>query len=64
MLVVVSPAKKLDMSPLTDVTVTQPRFPDDATKLAKAAGRLTTQGFAGFDAFVRTIGQAEQNTVF
>jgi len=44
MLVVVSPAKKLDMSPLTDVTVTQPRFPDDATKLAKAAGRLTTQG--------------------
>ena len=44
MLVVVSPAKKLDMSPLSDVTVTQPRFPEDATKLAKAAGRLTIQG--------------------
>ena len=44
MLVVVSPAKKLDMSPLTDVTVTQPRFPEDATKLAKAAGRLSIKG--------------------
>lgn len=44
MLVVVSPAKKLDMSPLEDVTVTQPRFPNDASKLAKAAGRLTIKG--------------------
>ena len=44
MLVVVSPAKKLDMSPLTDVAVSQPRFPDDANKLAKAADCLTIQG--------------------
>jgi cytoplasmic iron level regulating protein YaaA (DUF328/UPF0246 family) len=44
MLVVVSPAKKLDMSPLTDVAVSQPRFPDDVNKLAKAADCLTIQG--------------------
>ena len=64
MLVVVSPAKKLDMSPLSDVTVTEPRFPEDAAKLAKAVGLSDNPRIAGFDAFVRTIGQVEQNTVF
>ena len=60
MLVVVSPAKKLDMSPLTDVTVTEPRFPG-RHKIGQGRRSFVDQRVAGFDAFVRTIGQVEQN---
>lgn len=40
MLVVISPAKKLDMDTVEGVTPTQPMFPDRATELAKVAGKL------------------------
>lgn len=40
MLVVISPAKSLDMDPV-DITPTQPAFQDDAMRLAKAARNLT-----------------------
>jgi cytoplasmic iron level regulating protein YaaA (DUF328/UPF0246 family) len=40
MLVVISPAKKLDMDAVEGVTPTQPMFPDRATELAKVAGKL------------------------
>ncbi|MFO7757328.1 MAG: peroxide stress protein YaaA [Roseovarius sp.] len=41
MLVVVSPAKKLDMSPTKDVTPTRPAFHAEAEELASVAHRLT-----------------------
>lgn len=41
MLVVVSPAKKLDMSPTQDVTPTRPAFHAEAMELASVAQRLT-----------------------
>ena len=41
MLVVVSPAKKLDMTPTTDVTPTRPAFQPEAEELASLAHRLT-----------------------
>lgn len=45
MLAVLSPAKKLDFSPVgEDVTATLPDFQEDATKLARAANRLTIAG--------------------
>ena len=40
MLVVVSPAKSLDMDPV-DITPTQPEFQDDAIRLSKTARNLT-----------------------
>jgi cytoplasmic iron level regulating protein YaaA (DUF328/UPF0246 family) len=40
MLVVISPAKKLDMDTVEGVTPTQPMFLDRATELAKVAGKL------------------------
>jgi len=40
MLVVVSPAKKLDMDPVTDVTGTDPAFAENARELADVAGDL------------------------
>lgn len=41
MLTVISPAKSLDMSsPVPESTVTQPRFLEEATKLARAAAKL------------------------
>ena len=40
MLVVISPAKKLDMDAVNGVTPTQPMFPDQARELAKVAGKL------------------------
>lgn len=43
MLVVVSPAKKLDMTPVAG-TVSQPAFAQDAAVLAKAAQKLSVQG--------------------
>lgn len=41
MLTVISPAKRLDWDPVAGVDQTAPAFPDDAVKLAKAAGRLS-----------------------
>ncbi|MEM0934767.1 MAG: peroxide stress protein YaaA [Pseudomonadota bacterium] len=41
MLVVLSPAKRLDWSEATGIAPTAPAFQDDAIKLAKAAGRLS-----------------------
>jgi len=41
MLVVISPAKRLDWSEADGIVPTAPAFSDDATKLAKAAGRLS-----------------------
>lgn len=41
MLVVVSPAKKLDMTPATGLTPTQPVFGEDASSLANTARRLS-----------------------
>lgn len=41
MLVVTSPAKKLDMSPVAGVTPTEPIFADAATELAEVARGLT-----------------------
>ncbi|NBC96871.1 MAG: peroxide stress protein YaaA [Deinococcus-Thermus bacterium] len=41
MLVVISPAKRLDWSEVPEVSPTAPAFPEDAARLAKAAGRLT-----------------------
>ncbi len=41
MLVVISPAKRLDWSEVDGLTPTHPAFQDDAIKLAKAAGRLS-----------------------
>lgn len=41
MLVVISPAKRLDWSEVDGITPTQPAFQEDAVKLAKAAGRLS-----------------------
>ena len=46
MLVVVSPAKSLDMSPV-DVTATQPDFQDDAVRLSKTARNLTLRDLKG-----------------
>lgn len=43
MLVVVSPAKKLDMSPTKDVTPTRPAFHAEAKELASVAHRLTVR---------------------
>lgn len=40
MLVVISPAKKLDMDAVEGVTPTQPMFADRAAELAKVAGKL------------------------
>lgn len=44
MFVVVSPAKKLDMSPLDVGPLSVPDFIEDAGVLAKAAGKLSKQG--------------------
>lgn len=41
MLVVISPAKRLDWDPVDGVAQTAPLFPDDAAKLARAGGRLS-----------------------
>ena len=41
MLVVVSPAKKIDMSPVEAGPLTDPRFPQETKELAKAAGQLS-----------------------
>ena len=41
MLCVISPAKKLDMSPVDVPTVTHPAFPDETASLVKTARRLT-----------------------
>jgi cytoplasmic iron level regulating protein YaaA (DUF328/UPF0246 family) len=41
MLVVISPAKRLDWSETPDVSATVPDFQDDAVKLAKSASRLS-----------------------
>ncbi len=41
MLVVISPAKRLDWSEVEGITPTAPAFQEDAAKLAKAAGRLS-----------------------
>lgn len=41
MLVVISPAKRLDWDPVEGVTQTDPAFPQDAIKLARAGGRLS-----------------------
>lgn len=46
MLVVVSPAKSLDMDPV-DLTATQPAFQDDAMRLAKTARNLTLRDLKG-----------------
>ena len=46
MLVVVSPAKSLDMSPV-DVAATQPAFQDDAVRLSKTARNLTLRDLKG-----------------
>ena len=46
MLVVVSPAKSLDMNP-TDVPVTEPAFQDDAVRLSKTARNLTLTQLKG-----------------
>ena len=43
MLVVVSPAKKLDMSVVDDVVATQPAFQDQANSLAAVARQLSTK---------------------
>lgn len=40
MLVVVSPAKKMDMSPVEGLSVTKPRFPDQSKELAGVARGL------------------------
>lgn len=44
MFVVVSPAKKLDMSPIDVGPLSEPDFLDDAEILAKAAGKLSKKG--------------------
>jgi len=44
MLVVVSPAKKLDMAPVDGITPTQPEFTADAEKLAGVARGLEADG--------------------
>ncbi len=41
MLVVVSPAKKLDMQPVSELTASKPAFPDEAQKLVQIARDLT-----------------------
>lgn len=41
MLVVISPAKRLDWDPVEGVAQTEPAFPEDAAKLARAGGRLS-----------------------
>lgn len=41
MLVVISPAKRLDWDPVEGVGQTDPIFPQDAAKLARAGGRLS-----------------------
>jgi len=41
MLCVISPAKKLDMTPVDGLTATRPAFPDDTATLVKVAKRLT-----------------------
>lgn len=46
MLVVVSPAKSLDMAPV-DVTATAPDFQDDAVRLSKTAKNLTLKELKG-----------------
>ncbi len=46
MLVVVSPAKSLDMDPV-DITSTQPAFQDDAVRLSKTARNLTLTQLKG-----------------
>lgn len=46
MLVVVSPAKSLDMNPV-DVPVTAPDFQDDAIRLSKTAKNLSLKDFKG-----------------
>lgn len=46
MLVVVSPAKSLDMQP-TDITPTQPQFQADAVRLSKTAKNLTLKQLKG-----------------
>lgn len=46
MLVVVSPAKSLDMSP-ADVAATAPAFQDDAVRLSKTARNLTLKDLKG-----------------
>ncbi len=46
MLVVVSPAKSLDMDPV-DITPTQPAFQDDAVRLSKTARNLTLTQLKG-----------------
>ena len=47
MLVVISPAKSLDMAPV-DVVVTVPEFQDDAIRLSKTARNLTLTQLKGF----------------
>jgi len=47
MIVVISPAKKLDMTPTSmpyGLPLTTPQFPDDARQLAKVAGALDVHG--------------------
>ena len=46
MLVVVSPAKSLDMSPV-DTAATQPQFQEDAVRLSKTARNLTLTQLKG-----------------
>lgn len=41
MLVVISPAKKLDLDPVEGLAASEPAFQDDATALAKVAGKLS-----------------------
>ena len=41
MLVVISPAKKLDMSPANDIAATRPAFLDNAMELAGVARGLS-----------------------
>ena len=43
MLIVISPAKKLDMDPVHGVRATDPAFPDQADELAKVARKLSVK---------------------
>ena len=47
MLVVVSPAKRLDWSPVEGLVPTEPAFQEDAVRLAKAARRLSQADLRG-----------------
>ncbi|MBE0454347.1 peroxide stress protein YaaA [Roseovarius autotrophicus] len=44
MLIVVSPAKKMDMAPITGITATRPEFRGEAEKLAQVARGLDAEG--------------------